>query len=224
MSDFVALNFHGLGAPERVLEPGEAPYWLGAGQFEGILDRIAAHPERARIRITFDDGNCSDATIALPLLLARGLKAEFFVLSGRIGQAGSLDESDIAALGDAGMDLGSHGIAHVDWTGLSPDALEAELAGSKARIEDICGTRVRAAGIPFGLYNSAVLMALRAAGYETAWSSDGGTMRESDFPRARTSLRGAMTPGEIDAILAGRMAPVRRLRRALGMARKRWLA
>ena len=224
MTEFVVLNFHGIGDPERPLEPGEARYWVASAQFEAVLDRVAAHPGRHRLRVTFDDGNRSDRTIALPALAARGLTAGFFVLSGRIGRPGSLDEADIAALRAAGMEVGSHGVAHRDWSALDPAALTAELEGSKARLEAVCGTPVSSAAIPFGRYDAAVLTALRAAGYTTAYSSDGGTMRPGDFPRPRTSVQGAMTPAQIDAILTGRLAPARRLRRALGMARKRWLA
>ena len=224
MSGLVVLNFHGIGTPGREMEPGEAPYWVGTDRFGAILDRIAGHPDRARIRITFDDGNLSDRTIALPALETRGLGADFFVLSGRIGAPGSLGMEDIAALLAAGMGIGSHGVAHVDWSALAPAALAAELEGSKARLEEVCGRPVRSAAIPFGRWSGAVLRGLRAAGYETAWSSDGGVARPGDFPAARTSVRGAMGMDEIDSILAGRMGPARRARRRLGVARKRWLA
>jgi len=224
MDGLIALNFHGIGTPARDLEPGEAPYWIAPELFDVILDRIAAHPERARIRITFDDGNRSDLTVALPALRARGLRADFFVLSGRLGEAGSLDAEGIVALLEAGMGVGSHGIAHLPWDGLSPDALRDELEGSKARLEEVCGRPVTSAGIPFGRWSGAVLRGLRAAGYIEAWSSDGGVARDGDFPMARTSVRADMDPGKIDAVLAGRTDPARRLRRALGVARKRWLA
>ena len=224
MSGFTALNFHGIGTPGRNLEPGEAPYWVETARFDAILDRVAAHPDRGRLRVTFDDGNLSDLTIALPALEARGLTADFFVLSGRIGAPGSLGPDDIAALIAAGMGIGSHGVAHVDWSALTPAELAEELAGSKAALEALCGRPVRSAAIPFGRWNGAVLRALRAAGYDTAWSSDGGMARPGDFPVARTSVRGAMGMDEIDAVLSGRMGSARRLRRALGLARKRWLA
>ena len=221
MSDFVVLNFHGIGAPERDLETGEAAYWIGEERCRDILARIAGHPRRARIRITFDDGNISDRTRALPMLEAFGLDAGFFVLSGRIGRPGSLDEDDIRALRAAGMRIGSHGVAHVAWSELEPDALEAELRGSRERLEEICGAPVTAAGIPLGRYNGAVLRALRAAGYTEAWSSDGGVARERDFPYPRTSVRSDMSPARIDTILAGRTTALRRARRAAAMAIKR---
>jgi peptidoglycan/xylan/chitin deacetylase (PgdA/CDA1 family) len=219
----VALNFHGLGAPGRALEAGEAPYWIDEGRFRAILEAIAAHPAHARIRITFDDGNRSDRTIALPLLQERGLRADVFVLTGRIGQPGSLDADDIRALRDAGMGIGSHGIAHRDWSRLDAAALRAEVEGSKAALEAVLGERVTAAGVPFGRYGAAVLRALRDAGYAVAWTSDGGPAREDAFVRPRTSVRRDMDDAAIAAILRGALPPLRRLRRAVGMARRRWL-
>lgn len=221
MKPQIALNFHGIGTPARAMEPGEAPYWIGRAMFEQVLDRVARTP--GAYVLTFDDGNLSDHDIALPALLARGLVARFFVLAGRIGQAGSLDVSHIRALRDAGMTIGSHGVAHRVWPKLDHAALRDELARSKAMLEEICGAPVTEAAIPFGRYDARVLRALRAAGYGTAWSSDGGTFSAEEFPAPRSSLRGDMKPDTLDAILAGRMPALRRLRRRLGLMRRRHL-
>ena len=222
MTRAIGLNFHGIGASNRALEPGEAPYWLSPDQFERVLDQVAAAPDPSVFVLTFDDGNLSDHDIALPALAARGLQARFFVLTGRIGQPGSLDSHRIQALQQAGMKIGSHGIGHVMWPMLDNAALAQELRSSRARLEDICGCPVTEAGIPFGHYDARVLRALRAAGYTAAWSSDGGRLHLDAFLRPRTSLRGDMSDAMIGSVLAGQMPPLRRLRRALGMVRRRW--
>lgn len=217
----VAVIFHGIGTPGRALEPGEAPYWISEAAFATALDRIAALPDPGRVRISFDDGNASDHAIALPALLARGLAADFFVLTGRIGQPGSLAAGEIRALDAAGMRIGSHGVAHRRWPGLAPAALAAELRESRAALEDILGRPVTAAGIPFGAWTGGVIAALRRAGYAEAWSSDRGPYDPAAFLRPRSSVTAATTPAELEAILAGRLPPLARLRRAAGMARKR---
>lgn len=222
MTKPIGINFHGIGTPKRPLEPGEAPYWLSVEQFERVLDRIAADPDPNRFTITFDDSNLSDHDIALPALSARGLRARFFVLTGRIGQAGSLDADHLHRLQDADMTIGSHGIDHLAWPTLDDAALVRELSESRAQLEMICALPVTEAGIPFGRYDVRVLRALRIAGYTAAWSSDGGTWQKNAFLRPRTSLREDMTDHQIQAVLSGRVAPLRRLRRALGMARRRW--
>lgn len=217
----IGLIFHGIGTPSRELESGEASYWVSIAQFEHVLDQICADPQPNRFRISFDDGNLSDHDIALPRLLDRGLRADFFVLSGRINTPGSLGKEHIQALHTAGMIIGSHGVAHLDWHRLDKTALEVELSESRAVLEAICGRPVTTAGIPFGSYDARVLKALRQAGYSTAYSSDRGAMSPDTFLRPRTSVKGAMNEAQIAAILAGQLPVLQRLRRRIGMLHKR---
>lgn len=222
MTSLTSVNFHGIGEPERALEPNESPYWVSKEQFEYVLDQITASPDPTAITITFDDGNVSDHDIALPALVARGLSARFFVLTGRLEQAGSLHREHLHNLRDAGMVIGSHGIDHVSWPALDDTALGQELRASRVQLEDICDHPVTEAGIPFGRYDARVLRALRAAGYACAWSSDCGQWRQGAFVRPRTSVRHNMPPDDVQAILSGRMPALRRMRRAIGMTRRRW--
>ena len=69
----VIINVHGIGTTERALDPGEDETWVSVGQFERMLDLAAGRDD---VRFTFDDGNESDITVALPRLLERGLTAE----------------------------------------------------------------------------------------------------------------------------------------------------
>src|SRR4051812_48635435 len=110
----INLTFHGIGDAERALETGEAHVWTTRGRFLAILDAAAGRDD---VRITFDDGNASDVSIALPALTARGLSATFFIVAGRLGTAGFLDEDGVRMLAAAGMDVGSHGMRHRPWGG-----------------------------------------------------------------------------------------------------------
>lgn len=216
----VGLIFHGISTPARALEPGEAPYWISTDQFASVLDQICAMPEPDKIRISFDDGNLSDLEIGLPLLLERGLRADFFVLTGRIGKPGSLDIGDILALQTAGMVIGSHGINHLKWSSLDQTALRAEVVDSRQVLEDICGKPLHSAAIPFGAYNAGVLRALRRAGYTSVYSSDGGTMEFDAFLRPRSSVRTDMSQSETQDILVAKISLLRRIRRKIGIVRK----
>jgi peptidoglycan/xylan/chitin deacetylase (PgdA/CDA1 family) len=221
MMAHIGITFHGIGEPGRTLEPGEAPYWVDVPRFEAVLAAISATASPARFVVTFDDGNHSDHAIALPRLKALGIPGLFFVLTGRMGKPGSLAGSHLRELLDAGMAIGSHGADHRDWTRLSERDLEAEVAGSRRLLQDVTGTFVEACAIPFGSYNHRVLDAVRRAGYLCAYTSDRGTMNAEAFVRPRSSIRGTMEEAEIAGILAGHLPPLARLRRALGMARKR---
>jgi peptidoglycan/xylan/chitin deacetylase (PgdA/CDA1 family) len=217
---FHILNFHGIGKPARPLEPGEAEYWISEDRFRDVLDRMAGHHGRERLLITFDDGNLSDLAIAAPELLRRGLTAEFFVLTGRLGAPGSLQPGDIRLLKGMGMRIGSHGISHRAWTGMTASELDDELRRSKEVLEAICRAPIRSAAIPFGRYNASVLAASRKAGYESAYSSDGGGMGTSGFLRPRTSIRHDTDDAALECILSGRMSAWNRLRRAAAMTIK----
>lgn len=223
MTRRIGLNFHGIGNPKRVLDPGEAPFWLSEEQFLDVLDRVAGAPEPTRYFLTFDDGNISDFEIALPALEKRGLSATFFVLTGRVGWPGSLARCHISSLVKKGMGIGSHGINHVAWDTLDTKSLSRELLESKAVLEDVCGLPVMRAGIPFGSYNARVLRVLRQCGYHVAFSSDGGRMSDTSFVRPRTSLRGDMGLAELDAVMTGLLPVHKKIYRAVAMTKKRLL-
>ncbi len=217
----IGLIFHGIGDPQRKLEAGEAPYWISVKKFETILAMIQKLPAPERIRISFDDGNLSDHDIALPRLVERGLTADFFPLFGRVGQAGSLNASHIRALEAAGMRVGSHGVAHVNWSMLDAGALKNELQQSRVGLGAICSHPVTAAAIPFGGYNGNVLRQLREEGYTAAYTSDGGRMNPSAFLRPRKSVREDMTEQDLRAHLTGKMGIRSRVRRMIGMVKRR---
>lgn len=217
----IGLIFHGIGTPQRELEPGEAPYWISRDQFAAVLDRVMLLPDPQRIYISFDDGNMSDLEIGLPLLMERGLKADFFVLTGRIGQPGSLGAADILALKAAGMGIGSHGVEHLDWSLLDPVSLSRELELSRTTLEAICGDAIKGAAIPFGHYNTAVLHAIKDAGYDRAFSSDGGWMDPTAALLPRTSIKGSTSASDLEDILHVKMGLGGKLRRAAGMWAKR---
>lgn len=216
----IGIIFHGIGTPARTLEPGEAPYWISKDHYASVLDLICALPDLGKIRISFDDGNLSDLEIGLPLLLERGLSADFFVLTGRIGKPGSLDGNHILALQAAGMRIGSHGINHLKWSNLTPADLRSELQESRGMLETICGRPVHSAGIPFGAYDAGVLRALRAAGYTSVYSSDGGSMAAHGFLRPRSSIRTGMSMSYIQDLLAAKISLQWRIRHKISITRK----
>ena len=217
----VILNCHGIGTPGRLLEPGEAPYWVTPDLFETALSLADRLSDRVRTSFTFDDGNLSDLAIGAGGLGRYGRQATFFVLSDRIGQAGSLGEDDIRALVKQGHAIGSHGAAHVDWTGLDDAGRTREFDAARAIVAEAAGRPVTAAAIPFGRYDAGVLRALRHRRYAEVYSSDGGSA--GNTPIARTSVRADMGEADLEAILLGREPVARRIRRRVARLKKRWI-
>ena len=136
----INLGFHGVGTPERELEPDEEQYWVDAELFGELLDTALELPE---VRLTFDDGNASDLSVALPMLLERGLTAAFFVIAGRLGQPGSLAADDVRALADAGMTIGTHGMRHRPWRFLDEEGYREELDAARELLEAAAGAASR---------------------------------------------------------------------------------
>ena len=102
----------------------ERSYWISHQAFISLLQTIVVIREGSDlpVAITFDDGNESDALIALPELAKRNLKAIFFVVAGRIGLPHYLDRVALRDLMSAGMEIGSHGMHHCDWPTQLDDA------------------------------------------------------------------------------------------------------
>jgi peptidoglycan/xylan/chitin deacetylase (PgdA/CDA1 family) len=176
MTERLVLTFHGIGAAPGGVPEAEEPYWCSASRFAAILDEALALSSGVGlpIQVTFDDGNLSDATVAMPALLARGLTATFFVCAGRIGQAGFLDAPALRDLLAAGMAIGSHGWHHVDWRRTDDQALFRETQGALDEIASVIGQPVDEVGVPFGSYDRRVLAQLRRSGVRSVYTSDGG--------------------------------------------------
>lgn len=219
----VYLNFHGIGLPQRTLEPGEARYWIPADLFAETLHLAAHVRDKAAVRFTFDDGNISDLLIGADQLTKYNITAKFFVLSSRIGHPGSLGISDILELRKMGHEIGSHGADHVDWASLDERGRMREFDEAPARIAKILNTPVTSVAIPFGRYNGRVLSELRKRGHSEVFSSDGGAWHEGQFPIPRTSITSDMTPDHIENLLVKSGPLKQRLRRKIAMSVKKWV-
>ena len=185
-SHLLTFNLHGLGEPPRFTTPNEIQYWLPRDFFVELLERAAHWPH---VRLTFDDGNESDFEVAFPELAKRGLRAEFFVLAGRLGQPGYLEAAQLREMATAGMWIGLHGMDHRSWAQCDSKELEVEIDEARRQIESIVGRPVLRAACPFGAYNAPSLRKLRRARFERVYTSDGGVNRPRDWLQARNTLR-----------------------------------
>jgi peptidoglycan/xylan/chitin deacetylase (PgdA/CDA1 family) len=179
------LNFHGLGEPPARIDPAERRVWLSRESFIRLMDFAAG---RSDTRITFDDGNETDRTIALTALVDRGLKAEFFVCAGRLGRPGHLSVGHVREMVAVGMTIGSHGMDHKAWRGLGEAELRREIIEARDVLEQAAGQAIRHAACPFGAYDRKSLEALRRAGFERVYTSDGGSTSVTAWLQARTTV------------------------------------
>lgn len=187
-------------------------------QFIEILDAVSG---RGDVCLTFDDGNISDVSEALPELMRRGLRAHFFICPARFGTPEFLDEDDVRRLRSAGMSLGSHGMDHVRWRRLGRSAIDREIVQAKRILEDLLQAPVDTAACPFGAYDRRTLTALRAAGFRRVYTSDGGPAAPEDWLVARNTVRRRDSAESIERMLnrSGETgAQVRRVKRRI----KQW--
>ena len=214
------LNFHGIGTPHSGVGPDEIPFWIPRRKFVALLDQIAYMSDAAgaQTTITFDDGNASDAIIAMPELTKRGLTATFFVCADRIGMPHYLDRGAIGEMLQTGMAIGTHGMRHCDWRALDDEALDAEIGEARERIAEACGRSVTTASIPFGSYDRRVLARLRREDLECVYTSDGGLARSDAWLKPRESLDATWSTWDIERVFAA--SPATRLRRHAAMLYK----
>ena len=191
MPQELIVTFHGIGAPPAHVPKQEHPYWIAEAEFSKLINEIADAQRELGIRIiaTFDDGNSSDLVVAGPLLAAHGISGIFFPCSGRLTRQGYSSPNDLRTLASRGFEIGSHGVDHVPWKGLSAETLRLEVAQSKAAIEDAIMQPVTAAALPFGAYDAASLRALREHGYQRVYSSDPGLSDSGSFFHRRWTYR-----------------------------------
>lgn len=128
------------------------------------------------VSFTFDDGHISNYSYVFPVLAEHGLSGTFFIVADWVGKAGRTDTSQLREMSANGMSIGSHGLTHRSLAGLSRDALDRELAGSKDRLEQLLGTEVTTIALPRGLMDRQVLERARIAGYRLVCTSNAGLM------------------------------------------------
>src|SRR5580704_11624724 len=217
------LCLHGIGMPHDGVADRESFFWVTRQAFTKLLDNIVAARATAGVPtvITFDDGNASDAMIGLPELVNRGLKASFFVCSGRIGTPHYLDRAALADLVAAGMEIGTHGKDHRDWRGLDETTLDGELEEARRRIEDVCGVAVSKAAIPFGSYDRRILQRLRRERFECVYTSDRGLAPAKAWLKPRDTIDSTWLEADMKHVLTAKSSLRARLRRNLSMLYKR---
>jgi peptidoglycan/xylan/chitin deacetylase (PgdA/CDA1 family) len=195
----LVLIFHGVGEPHPKVDSEEKPYWLSRDRFTLLLNQILdlQTNTNTKISLTFDDGNASDITVALPELARRDLTASFFVCANRIGKQHYLSDVMIRELLGAGMRVGSHGMDHRDWRMLDEAGLRCEISEARHKLEDVIQRPVTRIAIPFGSYDRRVLSWLERERWDVIYTSDRGTTSVTSKFKPRTSIKATMRDDEI---------------------------
>ncbi len=213
----INLCFHGIGTIDHEREEGESRYWVATDRFLRIMDEVRESPN---VRLSFDDGNRSDAEVAFPALRERGLRASFFALAGRLDDPASLSPSDLREFRRAGMEIGSHGWAHTPWRGLDEEEARRELVDARSTLVEASAGGIEDAALPLGRYDRRLLGRLSRVGYRTVYTSDRLPARPSAWLQARYSVTAQDTAESIRSVV-GHRPGVRDARNLLASTVKR---
>ncbi|MBS0226828.1 MAG: polysaccharide deacetylase family protein [Proteobacteria bacterium] len=173
------LMYHGIHDDASSQGHFDPVYSVSPKRFAQHLDWISEQERPERFHITFDDGDISNVTTALPLLvdhglLARGVRVTFFITGGFIDRPGMLRRADVRTLAEAGMHIGAHGMSHGFLEDMDLESLRCELRDSKATLEDIIHHEVDAMALPGGRGGAREFEEALACGYRDLYGSRPG--------------------------------------------------
>jgi hypothetical protein len=172
------LTYH-----EILPEDSSYLYRVSNAAFERHLSFISSMLKgspAAAPHISFDDGHRSNYENAFSILERFGVKATFFILSGRIGSgANYISWEQAREMSAAGHRLQSHGWSHRLLTQCSEPELAHELADSRREIEQRLGCEVDSISAPGGRWNAHVAEACVRAGYRYLYHSNPWTPAQS---------------------------------------------
>ncbi|WP_345620472.1 polysaccharide deacetylase family protein [Streptomyces ziwulingensis] len=169
----------------------------------GVAALLAARARgegRGLVGLTFDDGYADFVEHALPVLRHWGCGATLFVLPGRLGGDNAWDPlgprkplltaDGVRRAAAAGVEIGSHGLTHVDLTEADDATLTAETAGSRAALAELIGAPVAGFCYPYGTVDARAVEAVRAAGYTYGCAIDPGPLTAPHaLPRVHVGQR-----------------------------------
>jgi peptidoglycan/xylan/chitin deacetylase (PgdA/CDA1 family)/glycosyltransferase involved in cell wall biosynthesis len=154
--------------------------------------------------VTVDDGYADTYSVAYPILQRYGFPATIFLVSGYVGEANHWDEPgllrgrrlmswiEVREMLRGGMNFGAHTRTHPMLTAVSPDRARAEIAGSRAELEQEIGQPILLFSYPHGEYDATTRAIVENAGYSGACSVHTGmnTLATPEFELRRTEVYG----------------------------------
>lgn len=131
-------------------------------------------PRGREVLLTFDDGNYTFASEAMPVLSKFHFPATIFLISEFVksGEYGSMKEEQVREiLKQGGVSVGSHTKTHPFLSKIPEAQLRDELEGSKKDLEALFDRPIRFIAYPSGDLSPQVLEAAQKAGYELGFTT-----------------------------------------------------
>jgi peptidoglycan/xylan/chitin deacetylase (PgdA/CDA1 family) len=151
---------------------------------------IASKP----VVVSFDDGLESQYLGARPMLERLGWPGVLNLAISHLDTAGDMTTAEVRELIAEGWELDSHTFSHVDVTTLDPAQLRHEVGGSRTYLERRFGVPVDFFCYPAGAYDDSAIVAVRAAGYLGAETTEEGLATPDENPDLLSRIR--VDPGD----------------------------
>jgi peptidoglycan/xylan/chitin deacetylase (PgdA/CDA1 family) len=157
------------------------------------FDNQAPLPSRPVI-LTFDDGYKDLYTDAYPILRGHNFKGVAYLVSGFLGAPNNVSRDQVREMDGRGIQVGAHTVSHVDLTKANDAELARQAAESRADLEHLVGHQVLDFCYPAGRFDGRVVAAVKAAGFQTATTTQPGT--QHSLPDRFTWSRVRVSGGE----------------------------
>ncbi len=150
---------------------------------EGYLAERTKPVSGPSVLITIDDGMRSVIDVAAPILEAAGVPSVLYVSSGLVTGAATppmaeatkpdgalLTADELVTLPSRGMELGVHGWDHSSMTTSDDAGLRRHTVDARQHLAGLTGTVPRSFAYPYGHWDDRAVTAVRAAGFDVAFS------------------------------------------------------
>ena len=132
----------------------------------GAEDDGGAQIDGVAVSLTFDD-TFADQQAAIALLDERGMRATFYVDSGRIGSSQALSASQLLDLQASGHEIAGHTIDHANLSMIAPAEQRRQVCDDRVTLMDM-GFEVTSFAYPFGATDAMTPQIVAECGYNSA--------------------------------------------------------
>lgn len=184
----------GMNTPPHKFEQQLA--WLQKqGYVFCTVSELLTTTQKKAIAITFDDGFANNYLHAFPLLQKYHAKATIY-LAPEIADIDKLTSQQITEMQLSGLiEFGAHSLHHVNLSQAAAQQAQAEITGSKVRVEQLTGRPCLSFAYPFGRFNNETIQLVKAAGFGSAVTTKKqiiANLMQQALTIPRVSTHGAM--------------------------------
>lgn len=139
-----------------------------------LSDLLDKKVPKKSIVLSFDDGYEDFYTAALPILQKYGFTASNAIITGMIAAHEHMTNDQIRACIQAGIEITSHTVNHLDMAKLTKAQLKKQVSESKDYLEKTFGITVIGFIYPSGKYNDLAVQMVKDEGYKIAATTQYG--------------------------------------------------